>query len=199
MAETGPPLTQLLGDFGIDYPNAPEPTPALLAFMRGLGMNLAQSEDIRRQGIDNVKARTTSAHQAIDRGAERSKQSTTADLVRRGVLRSGEANTKFARQDEDTAVKRADVERGRTEATQGIENAYEQVRGGYRQQALERVLSTEEQNSTREATSKAQEDAFKRQEAASQTEFERQRKLNDENLSKMEALYAKYGAQGVAL
>jgi hypothetical protein len=162
-------------------------------------MNMATVEDQRREGLETIRQRTRATGQSITRGAERGKKATTADLIRRGVLQSGEANTRYARQDEDVAVQRADVERGRTEATKGVENAYEGAKGAYRQQALERVLSTETENATREATSKAQEDAFKRQETASNTEYTRQKQLQDENLTKMEALYAKYGALGVAL
>lgn len=186
-------LTNLLADFGIEYPNAPAPTPALLAFMRGLGMNLAQSEDIRRQGVGQVESRSASAHEDINRLAGRGKQNITADLVRRGVLRSGEATTRYARQDEDVANKRADVERGRTEATTAIENAYEQARGTYRQQALERVLGTEEQTMTREASAKAQEESFQRQEQASKAAYDQQKAAQEQYLSKMEELYRTYG------
>lgn len=186
-------LSSLLGDFGIDYPNAPAPTPALLAFMRGLGMNLAQSEDVRRQGLGTISSRATTAGENITRGAERGKQNITADLIRRGVLSSGEANTRYARQGEDVATKQADVERGRTESTQAVENAYESARGTYRQQALERVLGTEEQNMTREATAKAQEESFKRQETASAAAYDTQKKAQEEYLTKYENLLKQYG------
>lgn len=186
-------LTSLLTDFGIDYPNAPAPTPSYLAFIRGLGLNLAQSEDVKQQGLGTISSRSTAAHENINRGAERGKQSLTADLVRRGVLSSGEANTRYSRQDEDTATKRADVERGRTEATQAVENAYESAKGTYRQQALERTLGVEQENSTREATSKAQEDSWKHQEDSSKAAYDMQKKANDEYLTKYEGLLQKYG------
>ena len=186
-------LTALLSDFGIEYPNAPPPTPALLAFMRGLGMNLGQTEDVRRQGLGSIQSRATAAHEGINRAAARGKENLTGDLIRRGVLRSGEAGTKYARQDEDVATKRADVERGRTEATQAVENAYESAKGTYRQSALERVLSTEEQQATQAATSKAQEDSWKRQEEASNAAYESQKKANEDYLTRYEALLRQYG------
>lgn len=186
-------LSTLLADFGIEYPNAPKPTPALLAFMRGLGMNLATSEDTRRQGLGQVASRTAAAHEDINRIAGRSKENLTADLLRRGVLRSGEAGSKYARQDEDVADKRSDVERGRAEATQAIENAYESAKGTYRQQALERVLSSEEQQATQEATSKAQEESWKRQEKASADAYAQQKQAQDEYLTRYEELLKKYG------
>lgn len=189
-------LSALLADFGISYPNAPAPTPALLAFVRGLGMNLQQSADVRRQGLGQVSSRTLAAHEDIARSAARGKQNITADLIRRGVLRSGEAGTRYGRQAEDVANKRADVERGRTEATQAIENAYEQARGTYRQQALERVLSSEEEQTTREAASKAQEESWRRQEEASQKAYQQQQAANEEYLRRMEELYKTYGAGG---
>lgn len=192
-------LTSLLTDFGIDYPNAPAPTPALLAFMRGLGMNMATTEDVRRQGIGSIKSRTEAASDEVNRTAGRGKQNITSDLVRRGVLSSGEANTRFARQDEDVAARRSDIERGRTEATQAVENAYESAKGTYRQQALERVLNTEEQNATREATSKATEDSWKRQEDAAAAANKAQKEATDYSVTQMEELYKKYGQMGVAL
>ena len=33
-------MTDLLPTFGVSYPNAPNPTPALLAFLNGIGFNL---------------------------------------------------------------------------------------------------------------------------------------------------------------
>ena len=194
MAETDTSLTPLLADFGIEYPNAPKASPALLAFMRGLGMNLAQSEDTRKQGLSQIKNRGVEARTAIDRTAARSRESATGDLIRRGVLGSGEANTRFARQDEDTATKRSDLALKETEATTAIENAYESARGAYRQTALERVLGEEQRQSDQAASAKAQEDSFKRQEEASAKAYQQQKSAQDEYLKQMEALYAKYGA-----
>lgn len=197
MADDANALSSLLTDFGIDYPNAPAPTPALLAFMRGLGMNLGQSEDVRRQGLANISSKIATANESINRSYDRAKQNTTADLIRRGVLSSGEANTRYARQDEDVAAKRAEVEQNRTEATQAVENAYEQARGTYRQQALERVLSTEEQQATQKATQEAQDLSWKRQEEASQKAYDQQKAAQDAALAKQEEWIKQYASQGV--
>jgi hypothetical protein len=167
--------------------------------MRGLGMNLAQSEDVRKQGLGTIKARTQSSIDELQRTAGRTKQNTTADLVRRGVLRSGEANTRYARQDEDVAARRSDIEQARTEATQAVEQAYEGARGTYRQAALERTLGAETEQAQQKATSAAQEESFKRQEEASTKAYQQQTAAQEAYLTKMEELYKQYGQQGVAL
>lgn len=187
-------LTDLLGNFGITYPNAPKPSTALLAFVRGLGLNLAQSEDVRRTGIQQVESRSSDALANLNRSAGRRKENLTGDLIRRGVLSSGESTSKYAKQAEDVAASQGDIARSRTEGVSAVENAYEQAKGTYRQQALERVLSTETDQANRAAASEAQEASWKRQEEASKAAYDQQKKAQDDYLKQMEDLYARYGA-----
>ena len=56
---TGKEMTSLLSRFGIDYKNAPKPTPAMLAFMRGLGMTLDTAADTKERDSSRIKRRTT--------------------------------------------------------------------------------------------------------------------------------------------
>ncbi len=175
-------LTTALERFGITYPNAPRPSAALLAFVNGLGMNLGNAEDAKRVGIQHVNRRTTDARQDLARSAERGKENVTADLLRRGIHSSGEANTRYQRQAEDVASKEATIGRSKAEATTAIENAYQATLGAGRTTALDRVLGEETSQAQSDAISAAQEKSWKRQEeaalAADKKQSEAQRKAD---------------------
>lgn len=156
-------LTNLLSTLGVSYPNAPQPTPALLAFLNGIGLNLQTAADLKTRAIQRIGQATSDAMADIDRNAGRTKQNVTADLVRRGMLSSGEANTRYARQAEDVAVRQRDVTRARTTAEEDATNSYNQARDLARQQALDRVIQTEQEQQSAAATAKAQQDAYQQQ------------------------------------
>ncbi len=187
-------LTDLLSRYGVDYPNAPGPTPALLAFMRGLGMTLDEADELRASARDRIRRRATDAQADVTRAAGRSKENVTADLIRRGVLRSGEANTRYARHAEDVAAARSDIALGEAEGLDAVEQAFQQTRGGLRTRALETVLNTETAEDARRATAAAQSAAFEREEQARVTQFEREREAQENYWRKQEELMRKYGA-----
>ena len=60
-------------------------TPALLAFLRGLGMNMSTAEDTKAQATELIGRRATTANEDINRVSARNKQNVTADL-KNGVL-----------------------------------------------------------------------------------------------------------------
>lgn len=188
-----PPLTDLLSRFGVQYDKAPAPTPALLTFMRGLGMSFDTVEDTKRQAESRLKSRATDALGDIDRSAERTKSNTVADLARRGVLRGGEANTRFARQAEDVADRKSSVLRTQAEGMENANTIYNSTRDQYRQQALERVLGVETENATREASSAAQEQSYQRQLEENDRQYTRTKESQEAYLKGMEDLYARYG------
>lgn len=190
LAATSDPntLSGILRDFGIEYPDAPKPTPAFLAFVRGLGLQLSTAEDNRRIGVGSVNARSADSAADLYRTAGRNKENVTADMIRRGVLRSGEANTRYTRAAEDVSAKEADIARNRTEGISAIEQAYQGVKGSLGQQALEKTLNLETDIATREASTRAQEEAWKRQQEQDALNYERQRKANDEMYARQIAL-----------
>jgi hypothetical protein len=190
-------LTNLLNTFGVSYPNGPAPTPALLAYLRGVGLNLSTAEDLKRRAIERIGASTADAMSDIDRSAGRNKQNITADLIRRGVLVSGESNTRYARHDEDVAARRSDVQRGRAEGVEGAESSYRSAADAARQQALERVLDVEQQQSIEKATKAAQDESYQRQTAAADTAWEREKAAQESALSRQEQLYREYAAKGI--
>jgi hypothetical protein len=190
-------LTNLLNTFGVSYPNAPAPTPALLAYLRGVGLNLSTAEDVKRRAIERIGASTSDAMADIDRSAGRSKQNVTADLIRRGVLVSGESNTRYARHDEDVAAKRSDVTRAKAEGTESAETSYRSAQDAARTAALERVIDVEQQQSIEKATTAAQAESYRRQEAAADTQWEREKAAQEAALSRQEQLYRDYAAQGI--
>lgn len=192
-------LTNLLQTFGVSYPNAPQPTPALLAFLKGVGLNLSTAEDVKRRAIERIGASTSDAMADIDRAAGRNKQNITADLVRRGILSSGESTTRYARQAEDVAAQQSDVTRTSAQAKETAEDAYRQSQDLARQQALDRVIGAEQDQATQTATAKAQADALKAQQAASDLSWQRQQQAQSDALKAQTDAIAKYAAQGVVV
>ena len=187
------PLTSALRSFGISYPNAPKPSASLLAFVRGLGMNLGTAEDQKRIGVQQVKARSQDARADLRRTSERQKENVTADLLRRGIFSSGEGNTRYARQAEDVAAKQADIARGRTEGITSIENAYQSLAGGYRTQALEKVMGEEQRQDTNKAVSAAQKASWERADAQAAKSYEESKAAQEAAFKQQEDFYRKMG------
>lgn len=194
MAATDNSMTSLLGRFGVQYDNAPAPTPAMLAFMRGLGMSLDTAADAKQRTTSRIKERTTSTLSDIDRGNERTKTNMLADLVRRGVLRSGEANTRYGQQAENVARSKSDALRAKAEGIDAADLSYNQARDSYRQQALERTINAETEQATRKATSDAQADSYARQDKAADLAYTRQKETEERMLKQQEDLLKKYGS-----
>jgi hypothetical protein len=191
-------MTDLLQTLGVSYPNAPAPTPALLAFLNGIGLNLATAEDVKRRAIDRIGASATDAMADIDRTAGRTKQNVTADIVRRGVLESGEANTRYARHAEDVAESKSDVEKAKAAGVEGAETSYTSSTSALRQQALDRLIGAEQDQSAQAAQSKAQADAIKAAQDAADVAWQRQQESQNSSIARQEELYHQYGAQGVS-
>ena len=192
MATPSNTLTDMLARYGVNYPDAPGPTPALLAFMRGLGLTYDEAEDIATRGRDRIDRRAEDARSDVERAATRSKENVVADLVRRGVLGSGEANTRLARHAEDRGERLADIEMGRAESLENIDSAFAQTTGGLRTRALETVLDTETREDARKATLAAQEESFKRQEESRAEWFAKTQEAEEKRLQNQIALLGRY-------
>lgn len=186
-------LSKLLERFGVNYGSAPPATPALLAFMRGMGMTLDTAEDTRSTALARMASTRDESMAKVDRYNERSKENVTADAVRRGVLKSGEANTRYARQAEDVAERRTTVQQSYGEGVENVENSYSNVRDQLRQTALERVLQTEEQQATQKAAAEAQEKSLRAQQEASDLAWQRQQEAAERAVKQQEELILKYG------
>ena len=192
-------MTDLLKTLGVSYPNAPNPTPALLAFLGGIGLNMSTAEDVKRRAIERIGASTSDAMADIDRTAGRTKQNITADLVRRNVLSSGESNTRYARQAEDVGKAQSDVQRSSAAATDAADTAYTQARDLARQQALDRIIGAEQSQATQTATSAANVDATNAASQAADQASAQQKAANDAALKAQQDEIARAAAQGVAV
>jgi hypothetical protein len=198
MSDQSQELTNLLNTFGVQYPSAPAPTPALLAFLHGLGVTMQTAADVKAKAIARIGQATNDAMSDIDRGAGRSKQNITADLVRRGVLSSGEANTRYAKQVEDVATSKRDLTRSGAVAQSDAESNYRQQADSARMQALDRVIGAEQDQATSAATSKAQTDAFAQQQTLLDQQWTReQQAATQAQQAQIDAIKAA-GQQGVA-
>ncbi len=143
-------------------------TPALLAYLRGVGMTLSTAED-RRAGARN-SAELDYQRNAGDteRRFDQSKKNLTTGLVSRGILQSGEAGTRYAENDQERGRAMNDVGMSRSNRLTAIDQAYNDVADQLRQGTTERMLSTEQE----EANRRAVEDAQKRQQEQMQKFYE---------------------------
>jgi hypothetical protein len=192
-------MTTLLGRLGVNYPNAPAANPALLAFLRGVGLNLSTAEDMKARAVQRIEQNTADANSDLERKADRGKRNVTTDLIRRGVLSSGEANTRFAQHAETVGAARSDIQRRRAQGIGDVDDAFRQRHDAMRMQALERVLGVEQQEATEKATAKAQQESYDRATQQQELAYQRERESQDTYYQRLEDLYKRYGAQGVAL
>lgn len=164
MAET--PLDQasrdVLARLRIDVQQAPAATPGLLAFLRGVGLNLSTAEDTRARSIGETEADYTAGTQRAYEDSRRERRNMTGDLINRGMLRSGEANTRYADQATRAQERMSDMARARAGRLSTIDSAYRNAEDSFRQQSLERLISSEEAAAVQKAT----DDATKRQQEA---------------------------------
>ena len=173
-------LTSMLERYGINYDNAPEATPALLAFMRGMGMSLDTAEDTRRQNDLCIRQPANMSREDLARQDERTRESITTDVQRRGVLSSGETNTRFARQAEDRAAREARIAQTSAEGLERNEQGYNTLRDQLGQQALEKTLGVETSQAVQSASARAQEEAIRARQRESDLAWERQKALMEQ-------------------
>lgn len=188
-------MTNLLSRFGVDYQNAPAPTPAMLAFMRGLGMTLDTASDSKDRTISRIKERSSTALSDVDRGDQRTQRGMLADMVSRGVLRSGEANTRFGEQAENVARSKGDILSNQAEGIESAESGFNSTRDSLRQNALERTINAETDQATRTATTAAQTESYARQDAASTLAYTRQKEAEERSLLQQEDLLKRSATQ----
>lgn len=172
MAALDQPARDVLDRLRVDVNNAPAVTPALLAYLRGLGMDLSTAEDIRAQRIGRLGSDATEAIQKQERAYELARTGTTADLVRRGTLRSGEAGTRFARVSAANQERIADIYSARARGTEEAEQQFATGRDTLRRTALEQLLNAETQQGIQKATSEANTAAIKAQQEAQQKYYD---------------------------
>lgn len=186
-------LTDMLGRFGIDYPDGPRATPQLLAFMRGLGLSYDAIQDAARVRTSQVQGRSADARQDLQRADQRKRVAITSDLQQRNVLSSGAANTQYARQAEDLVAKQADITRTEADAIGNI--GLEQAAGedALRQQALERTIGADEQQQTQEAQSEEQVRDFNARRAEADFQDAQAKAARDAYLAQQKDLYSNVG------
>jgi hypothetical protein len=144
-------LTDMLGRFGIDYPEAPRATPQLLAFMRGLGMSYDQLEDNNRREVSQIEGRSADSMADIARSDQRNRQGISDVQQSRNTLSSGATNTKFARQAENVVSAQADVQRNEADAIGDSSSRLAAGQDDLRLSANERVINEETKQANEEA------------------------------------------------
>lgn len=172
-AQTSPELTDLLKTIGVDYQNAPAATPALLAFLRQLQGNMSSNEDTRNNALRLIGNRAATSTDDINRVADTTKQGVTADLVRRGVLQSGEATNRYNIAATDKASKLTNVANTTAEGSAAADTAYQTGTDALRQSALEKVMQTEMDQQQTAGQSAAQTEALNAQKTAADLAYQR--------------------------
>lgn len=172
MAALDQPTRDILDRFQIDVNQAPAVTPALLAYLRGLGMDLSTAEDTRAQRLSQLASTASEAVSTQGRNYERARTNTTGDLIRRGVLRSGEASTDYGRLAEDNQKRISDIYTAKAQGSQAAETGFMQTRDTLRRGALEQLLGAETQQAVQKATTEAQTAAIKAQADAQQKYYD---------------------------
>jgi len=198
-AQPSQELIDLLAGMGVHYGGNAQPTPALLAFLNGIGLNMSSAEDLKRRAIERIGAASSDAMSDIDRTAGRTKQNITADLVRRGVLSSGESNTRYAQQAEDVGAQQRDVQRTKTNAIEDAETGLSDAQARAKQAALERVVNEEENQATSSAVARQQEEARRAQQEANDLNYARSRAAQEDALRQQLDLIKRYADQGVVV
>jgi hypothetical protein len=188
----GVALSDMLSQYGVSYDNAPAPTPALLAFMRGLGMSMDTAQDVNRQNQLRINQGSTMSREDLARSDRKAKTSISTDAQRRGVMSSGEMNTNLAEQAEGVAANEGRIAQRQAEAIEKSDQGYQQIRDQLGQTALEKTLGIETQQSQQRATTQAQADAIKASQDASDVAWKRQKELQEEQQRQTAQLYSGY-------
>jgi hypothetical protein len=171
-------LTNLLSRLGVNYQNAPAPTPALLAFLNQMDSSFGQAEQNRNTSIGLINQRAADATAQQQTAGERVKQNTTTDLIRRGVLQSGEANTRYAQNAQDQGYRLSNIARTQAEGASAADTAYRAALDAGRQQALGKVMDTEQTQAATKGQSDVQSEAYRQQQAAADLAWQRQQTAN---------------------
>jgi hypothetical protein len=164
--QASPELTTLLQKFGVNYANAPAPTPGLLAFLRGLDLQYSTATDAESLAEQQAQQKAASNTALVGQQAGLSRQSLTGDLVNRNVLLSGEANTRYGNLDQDTNRRLGDIQTGLAQGIANAQMALTQAHQQIGQQATEKTMDTETQAALAKAQSEAQTEQYRQQTAA---------------------------------
>ena len=148
--------SSVLSKLRLDAQNKPFYTPALMAYLRGVGLSLSTAEDTRAQGRGQTQRDYQTRNDTIERDYTEGRRNMTGNLQARGILRSGESNTRYNEQDQARARAVDSNEVNRADRLSAVDRAYNQVEDSLRQQTTERLLQAEQEDADRKATEAAQ-------------------------------------------
>src|SRR5215471_10301468 len=147
-------ISPYLSQFGISgVDNAmPTATPAILAFLRGMGMSWDQLGEQRTNQLNTVAAQSQQARQALDTQAQAQQRNLTADTVLRGQMASGLAGQRSADLANAIGKQYGTIDANDAQQRAGIELGYAQGQDQLRQNALERLLNERQGQDVQKAT-----------------------------------------------
>jgi lysozyme-like protein len=188
-------MTTLLQRLGIDYPNAPQASPGLLAYLRGVGLSMSTAEDTRNAAVNRIQAQTPLQLANVQRAAEQEKRNITGNLQQRNVLASGEATTRYANQAAQVGQRLSDINRAAAQGVSTAATGYSTSVDALRQQALQRLLDTEQQQATAKAQSAAEAQSYQAQADAQQKAWEQQMAAQQDYYNKLAQGYSQAASQ----
>jgi hypothetical protein len=124
-------MSDIFGQLGIDPSIVPQPSPALLTYLRGLGLDMAKVQEQKQRTLATVAANKIRQDAQIADANKKANESQVASASARGVTRSGENDKNLAEVANQTlkayndaslnaAAGASDAERYASEATSGI-------------------------------------------------------------------------------
>lgn len=140
----------------LDVRNTPAISPALLAYLRGIGMTLGTAEDNRARQRGDVERDYQRNTEDVERSADASKRNLTGSLISRGVLRSGDANRRYGEQGQERSRRLNDVSTNRADRLGAVDRAYFGVEDSLRQNTTERLMGAEQDEANRRAVEEAE-------------------------------------------
>jgi hypothetical protein len=182
-------LTDMLSGFGIDYPDGPRATPALLTFLRGIGLSKDVAADNRDSIIGTAEGKAADRRSDLARDSRRRRENITADAESRGALVSGATNKQFARETEDRVAQQADIERALAGEIEGAERLFATREDELRQRALETTIGEEQRQATEEAQQKETVRRFNQEQTQRDYEYERARKAQMDATNALAGMY----------
>jgi hypothetical protein len=147
---------QVLSQLQLDAQDKPFYTPALLTYLRGVGLNLNSAQADAALARGNADRAWQESTQIAGQDYEKAQRNLVGSLATAGTLRSGEANRRFTEQGQQQSQRLASLDTGKAERLQAIDRAYRSTEDSLRQGTTERLMGAEQDEATRRATEEAQ-------------------------------------------
>lgn len=161
-------MADTLAQLGIDPSIAPQPGPALLTYLRGLGLDMATVQEQKQRKLATVAVNKIRQDQQIAEANQNANRSQVADASSRGVTRSGENDRGLAEIGNKTLKAYGDSAMQAAGDTASAERDAQSQTMGITRNATEYLLGLNEQQQRDAAQQAAQMEMERARQAAQQ-------------------------------